>query len=543
MTDHFGDKFNRTDALALGSNYTLPCGQAGIFDESVLPIAESVTGDSPFGPGIDEKTQVLYTADQLDSPNQIVRCVWGHDDVTPSGVDSPPSFTILARMTKDPLILNLGGNEEPFCYDQGYGLRVTCPLDGSAPVLKLVKFLTARRAPGLSRPSSSEPDGAIVLSSITLKSKHLNIDPDWSGSGNFPYRGRWQDMRLRLRYGDDQVILDAFLNDVHLNTPILTYTDRQDPVWSELGRPGFEFISARLTSQPAGASPFEESAKALMRCTLFSVSTITAIRRPVRVTPSNFWTYRRIVDRVVTLVEKNGDAKFTATLAGNAKIQTYLDFVIEAEQAICRKEGYWHWLQRRGRIYLQDGVQDYELPEDLAELKAVLPGTWNASPLSGLDEVRYLQVSNGNVLQGGMPAAYYMGEESVNARRVMRLIPVPSVDADTDTDPYVELIYYARPVTPAFGDISETYPTIPQHHMDVLIYTATAHALLLDTDAQNTTFYVSAARAKMSELVRENNRLLGTQQLVMRSAADVGAQLLQRPLTRATSLEGFGFIL
>ena len=543
MTDFFGDKFNRDDALSIGSNYTVPCGQVGIFDESVLPVAESVTGDSPFGPGVDQKTQVLYTASALDSANQIIRCVWGHDDVTPTGVDEPPSFTILARMSKDPLILNLGGDEEPFCYDQGYGLRVTCPINGSAPVLKLIKFLTARRAPGLNRPSSSEIDGAQVLTSMTLQSKHLTLDPTWDGTGNIPYRGFWQDMRLRVRFGEDKVVLDAFLNDVHLNTPILSYTDQADPVWSDVGRPGFEFISARRTTQPAGASPFEESAKALMRCTLFTVDSIVVVRRPVSVTPSNYFTYRRLVDRVITHVEKNGDAKFTATLAGDTKLQTYLDFVIEAELAICRKEGYWHWLQRRSTIYLADGVEEYELPEDLAELKAVLPGTWNAAPLVGLDEVRFLQRSSGIIPIGGSPAAYFLGEESVNARRTLRVVPVPTIAEDATTDPYLTILYYGRPVPPALADINETYPTIPQHHIDVLTYSAVAHALLLDTDAQNTQFYVSAARSKLAELQRENNRLMGTQQLVMVSAADVGAQVLQRPLTRATSLDGFGFLL
>ncbi len=541
MTERFSDRFNREDSFSIGDGYTIPCGDVAIFDESVLPRAESMTGESPFGPGIDQKVQVLYTGDTLDQENQIVRGVWGHDDVTPTGVDQPPSFTLLARMTKDPLIINLGGDEEPFCYDQGYGLRVTCPLDGSAPVLKIIKYLTARRAPGLNRPSSTEVDGAQVLASITLQSTNLNVDPDWDGTGNFPYKGRWQDMRLRIRLGDDKAVLDAYLNDVNLNTPVLSYTDQEDPVWSEVGRPGFEFISARLTDQPDGASPFEESAFALMRCTLFSVNTITVVRRPVKVTPSNHWTYDRIISRVITHVEKNGDAKFTASLAGNAKLQTYLDFIIESELAICRKEGYWHWLARRSRLYLSDGIDTYEMPEDLAELQSIQPGSWNAEPLVGLDEVRFKQKAGGIVPQGGFPRAYYFSEETVNARRSVTMFPNPSIEEGTQA--YVDIVYYGRPVPPAFEDISSTYPTIPQHHMDVLIYTAAAHALLLDTDPQNTQFYVAAARSKLAELVRENNRLLGTKQLLMQSAADIGAQFLQRPLTRATSLEGFGFLL
>src|SRR6185369_15258285 len=110
---------------------------------------------------------------------------------------------------------------------QGYGLRVTCPLDGSAPILKLVKFQPTIRPLALPRPTSTEVDGAVVLASITLQAPDLNVDPAWTAIQQpnqntpwpqpYPYQGYWQDMRLRIRRADSMVILDAFLNDRHLN--------------------------------------------------------------------------------------------------------------------------------------------------------------------------------------------------------------------------------------------------------------------------------------------------------------------------------------
>ncbi|MGB0890694.1 MAG: hypothetical protein ACPGWS_10460, partial [Solirubrobacterales bacterium] len=377
MVETFTDRFNRADGELDTAVYTIPCGDAYIFDESVLPVkVEAINGSEVLETPL-QRTQVLYTADAMDSPDQVLRGVWGHDNVTPAGVDTPPSFTLLARATKDPLIVDLTPpDESPDCYDQFYGLRVTCPLDGSNPTLKIVKKTPRRRVPDLSNPSSTEPDFAQVLASVEIVSQALNYDPTWDGTGNVPYKGFWQDMRLRIRRGDNEVVLEAYLNDRYLNTPILTYTDYEDPLWSVVGVPGFEFLSAVLTAQPAGASPFAQGAEALMRCTLFSSQTLKDVRRPNQVQPLNHYTYDRVVNRVIELVEKNGDAKYTATNSGATKRQIYLEFVLEAEAEIIRDEGFYHWLRRTQRVFLVDQQANYELPENVGEIQMVRPGNF-----------------------------------------------------------------------------------------------------------------------------------------------------------------------
>ncbi len=543
MTQSFEDKFNRVDGV-IGPNYTIPCGQVRLFDEAILPVNVGLVNGSEVLETPLERTQVLFTAEGMDSPDQVLRCVWGHDNVTPVAGSTAPAFTILARATKDPLLIDLTPPEEsPDCFDQFYGLRVTCPISGAAPILKIVKKQPRRRVPGLSDPASTEPDFAEVLASITLPVIALNLPESWDGTGNPPYRGIWQDMRLRIRRGDNEVILEAYFNDRFLNNTILTHTDKVDPLWSIVGVPGFEFLSAVLPAQPTGASPFAQDAEALMRCTLFASQTIKDFRRPVRVQPQNFFTYDRVVDRVILLVEKDGDARYTASNSGATKRETYLQFVLEAESDLIRTEGYFQWLLRTERIFLVDEQIFYELPENVGEIMLIRPGNFVSGPIREMQPFDFHQAIAGRVSSGGKPAVYIMAESSVNDRPTIRLFPGPLVSAIATNDPtegpYLEVDYYARQVYPS--DPSIQIPFVPQQDIDVLIYGAAAHATILDTDAENSARLASIYGMKLKTLIRKNNRKVSSRQTVMRSAADVFVETegTRLPLLRATQLQNF----
>lgn len=550
MTSRFIDKFNRADG-EIGSNYLVPCGGVTISDEAVIPINGEVveSGFSPLLPGVtSQKTQVLYNAEAMDREDYVVRGTWAHDGETPSELDpatvnTPNSFTLLARMSKDPLLYDLGTDEDPNCYDQGYGARVTMPLDGSAPTLKILKFMPEKRLPGLARPSSSEVDGMVVLDSIRLDPDDLNLEPGfddatYSIGDVLPYKGFWQDMRLRIRRADKEVILEVYLNDRNLNQPKLTYTDRQDPLWGVVGLPGFEFLAGTLASQPAGVSPFSLGGQSLMRCGIFAVETFFDPRQPNRVFPGSHWTYGRIVDRVITLVEKDGDAKYNATTAGQTKRNTYLDFVMEAEASIIRSEGYWKWLRREQRIYLIDGQDTYELPANFGELEMIRPGNWNRRPLTQMMGDRFYTLTQGATQGGGQPHTFVLTEPGPNNQLQVKLFPKPlleSVQTVTADDPYIVVEYFGRQLRPY--DPDSELPFVPQEHMDVLVYGAAAHAMSLDTDQANAQTMAQIYVSKLRELRRANNRNM-TNRAVLRSAADVlnGNTSEQIPLTRAASL-------
>lgn len=548
MTDTFLDKFTRSDG-DIGANYTVPCGGVVISDESVIPVDTGaiVSGFSPLLPGVTaQKTQVLYTADALDLADYVVRATWAHDGETatqldPADITTPNSFTILARMSKDPLLVDLRSDEDPHCYDQGYGARVTCPLDGSAPTLKIVKYMPDRRLPNMARPSSTEVDGMVVLTSVVLDADDLNVDPSWDDStyvqgALLPYKGFWQDMRLRIRRADSEVILEVYLNDRNLNQPKLTWTDRRDPLWGETGVPGFEFISGTVTPQPAGVSPFDLQGLSLMRCGLFSAATISDPVQPQVTSPGSQWTYGRVVDRVIELVEKNGDAKYNATVAGQTKLRTYLRFVMEAEASIIRTEGYWQWLRREQKLYLINGQDEYELPENIGELDLVRPGNWNKRPLQELDPNIFFNRTQGATQSGGQPYMYIRRSPGANNRLRIRIFPIPLIDSiqtvNTE-DPYLTIEYYARQLFPS--DPDHQLPFVPQEDADVLVYTAASLALTLDTDEANSQRMAQMAGIKIRELRRKNNRNTNNRML-MRSAGDVWKDYQQVPLTRAASL-------
>lgn len=532
MTSRFQDKFERADG-SIGSNYTVACGGVVITDEAVVPIDMAViSGQSPLFPSNATalKTQVLYTAEAVDGPDYTVRGTWAHDAATPSSpdpatVETDSSFTILARMSKDPLLFDLGTDEDPNCYDQGYGARVTCPRDGTAPVLKIIKFMPSKRIPTLSRPSSIEIDGMVVLTSVTLDPDDLNLDPDFDASTYsvgeiLPYRGFWQDMRLRIRRGDDQVILEVYLNDRNLNQPKITYTDKVDPLWGEAGLPGFEFMSGRLVTQPAGVSPFSLAGLSLMRCGIFSVGTFREVLRPGRLEPNAYWTYQRVTNRVILLVEKNGDAQYSFTPNATTKFNTYLDFVLEAEMDIIREEGYYEWLNREQNIYLIDGQAAYELPEDFSELDFIRPGNWNNGPLKEVKAWElFMALGSATGSGSAQPHTFYRGAQGPDDRPTITLFPTPSFEADpTEEDPFLVVHYTAKMLRPDEPDVQ--IPFCPQSDIDVLIYGAAAHALLLDTDNDNAQRMAAAFSKKSRDLRRKNNRKQSSRRTIARSAAD-----------------------
>ncbi|MCP4899947.1 MAG: hypothetical protein GY906_23510 [bacterium] len=552
MTSRIIDKFDRADGT-IGTDYTVPCGGVIISDESVIPIdaEEIVSGQSPLFPaGVTSlKTQVLYTQEAMDGPDYVVRGTWAHDGEEPSSidpltVDTPSSFTLLARMSKDPLLYDLGVDEDPACYDQGYGARVTMPRDGSAPVLKIVKLMPVKRLPGMSRPSSSEVDGMVVLTSVTLETDDLNLDLDfdattYSQGDVMPYKGYWQDMRLRIRRADNEVILDVYLNDRNLNQPKISFTDKVDPLWGGTGLPGFEFLSGQLATQPAGVSAFSLAGLSLLRCGIFSAETIRDVRRPVQVAPGTEFTYTRVTNRVITLVEKDGDAKYNATTGAATKFQTYLEFVMEAEADLIREEGYWQWLWREQKIYLTDGQTDYEFPADFGELDYLRPGNWNGRPLTELEPVRFYRLLQGVTQTGGKPHTFLRQGPGPNNQLQIKVFPSPVIEQVTEAqqteDPYLSVAYFARQLFPYEPDIQ--IPFVPQEDIDVLIYAAASHALLLDTDSQNAQNMAAVYMKKSRSLRRKNNRNISNRDIA-RSAADVfSGNIADRvPLTRAASL-------
>jgi hypothetical protein len=564
MASTWQDKFAREDG-PIGANYTVPCGAVSISDEAVIPVGLSGSSPETYLP-TREKTQVLYTAATMDVADMVVRGTWARDvDQVTSvvGISGDPSFTLLARMTKDPLIVDLGGDEDPHCYDQGYGLRVTCPLDRSAPILKLLKFQPTRRAPGLQRPASAEPDGATVLAAITLQAADLNLEPGWMSptattvpGGPMPYQGFWQDMRLRIRRADNEVVLEAYMNDRHLSMPVLQFIDKQDPLWGAVGLPGFDFISAIDAVQPEGVSPYDLVGEPLMRCGIFNVQTVKDFVKPVMANPDNFYTYDEVVKRVILLVEKNGDAKYTATASGQTKMQTYLGFVCDAEAHIMRAVGFWRWLWRTSSIYLQNGIAIYELPTDCGIIDVIRPGNYSGPALSRL-ESKYFRSKVGSVSGAGGPPRLWIDQgESVNNRKQILLYPTPVVATQTGSqstqfpngvpqeisllaDPYIQVEYYARRVRPT--NPSQQIPYVPQEHMDVLVWQAAAHAMILDTDESNQIATNQVASAKLQGLMREQFRGATNEPQVVKHAMDFGPAL-GLPLLRVDQLNGLGWL-
>jgi hypothetical protein len=118
---------------------------------------------------------------------------------------------------------------------------------------------------------------------------------------------------------------------------------------------------------------------------------------------------------------------------------------------------------------------------------------------------------------------------------MIRFFPVPNLEELSEE--YVWLKYYARALRPDATEADVLLPMIPQEHIDVLIYGAAAHALLINTDGEDTTRFSIAFNSKLNTMRRQNNRQ--PQQTIMRHVADVKNPVSQTrlPLTRSGQLE------
>ncbi len=543
------DRFDRTDG-PIGSDYTVVCGAVEILDEGVWPVEVLVAGS----PDILNttslfKVQALLTRDQMDRADYAVYGVWSHLKELPgmqpisqllTQANQDPSFTLLARMTKDPLLVDLertrvGGSARsyefsPNCYDQGYGLRVTCPRDGSAPILKIIKFAPPAIGSGVSGPQTlTEVDKARVLAQVTLTANQLHVDDT---SNISTYRGNVQAMRLRIRRGDSEVVLDAFFNERNLNVPILTVTDRQDPLWGARGLPGFEFLQAVLLQQPTGTSPFTLRGIPMMTCWKFETETVQDFTAPTVTAPQNYMTYQRVAERVALLIEKDGNTQFTATNQGQRRLVVYQDFVYEAEMEILRKEGYWKFLERTSNFFLVANQAEYELPENVDMVYGFARLTAPSRPYASVLQKEFREFVPNPSETGSIPQITVQYGVGVNGRPVVRFASTPN---DQANGVEVAVDYYARFIRPS--DPTSEIPLIPQQHIHALIYKAASMAGPYATSAQKVLQWDNLAAQKLQDLVRWNNRKMNRTTL-MRHVADRPDPSLHSlfPLTRAAQL-------
>ena len=181
-------------------------------------------------------------------------------------------------------------------------------------------------------------------------------------------------------------------------------------------------------------------------------------------------------------------------------------------------------------------MAEYEVPVDCGEVVAIRPG-WNQPPFTAMDPGRFHSRFGPAVSTSGRPIAYTMIGMGPDDRQMFRFFPVPSVPARTSENEFVFIDYYARALRPPVGEADVLVPLIPQEHIDVLVYGAAAHALLINTDHQDSQRFAAAYSAKLAKLKRADNRQPVL--TVARSAADVlnPIQQTRLPLTRTGQLE------
>ena len=339
-------------------------------------------------------------------------------------------------------------------------------------------------------------------------------------------------IRLRIRRADDEVILDAYINERNQDVPVLSYTDRQNPLWGIVGLPGFEFLQATLSIQPVGTSPYSLRGIPVMACHKFEAETVQDFAPPAVTTPDNYYTYQRVAERVALLVEKDGDTVFTATERTQARLNVYQNFVEEAEREILRKEGYWAFLERTSSFFLVANQALYELPENVSIVRGFQRLTQPTRPLPIVLQKEFREFVPNPAETGAIPQITVVYGVGPNGRPVVRFANTPDSSSDG-----VEIAfdYYARFIRPS--DPARQIPLIPQEHIDVLIYGAAAKAGPFATSAEKVVAWDQFAKELLKDLIRNNNRPIG-RRIILRHVLDMPDPSLTSlyPLTRAAQL-------
>ena len=129
--------------------------------------------------------------------------------------------------------------------------------------------------------------------------------------------------------------------------------------------------------------------------------------------------------------------------------------------------------------------------------------SWTQPPLQQIDPEAWDRTIFQQRGITGRPRRFREATPQVNDRTTIEVWPIPRAEEEAE-NLYLLVDFYARHHRAVDPDAQ--VPLIPQQHMNVLIYTAAALAMVLDTDMNNMSALAQVSAKLTSELVRVNNR-------------------------------------
>jgi hypothetical protein len=270
----------------------------------------------------------------------------------------------------------------------------------------------------------------------------------------------FQTLALRIRDGEDGVILEAYLNDEE--RPRLTYTDQKYPLHQSAGNVG-------VVTRDSNADN---------RITYFALIGIQDLQEDSHASP-NFFTFSKLKEILRARALRDSSSLVDTGYFG--------DLLNEALFEICNYIGRPYWLEDFHDFSTVSGKESVELPSDTLFVDDVVWDRSSSLPIPIINEEQFRR--NAGRLSSGVPTAFRLSGSGPQGGPLLKAYPAPSSSRSYS----VRRFRMPRYMT-TDGDL----PDLPQQFAYALLWGALVSYSMRDSDRT----HIQAASAKFQSWLR-----------------------------------------
>ena len=271
----------------------------------------------------------------------------------------------------------------------------------------------------------------------------------------------FQTVALRIREGEDGVILEAYLNDEE--RPRLTYTDQKHPMHQNAGYVG-------VTTRDSSATDIYIS--------YFAVIGIQDIQEDAHAV-AGFFTYGKLKTILRSRALRDSSSLVDAEFFG--------DLLNEAQFELCNYVGRPYWLEDVHDFSSTSGQESIELPGDTLFVDDVVWDNDAKLPIPIINEEQFRR--NAGNLSSGVPTAFRLTGTGPSGGPLLKAYPEPSSSRSYSI---------RRFRMPRYMTADSDLPDMPQQFAYALIWGALTSYSMRDSDRT----HIQAASAKFQSWMR-----------------------------------------
>ena len=272
----------------------------------------------------------------------------------------------------------------------------------------------------------------------------------------------FQTVALRIREGEDGVVLEAYLNDAE--RPRLTYTDQKHPMHQNSGYVG---VTTRDVTGGTG-----------VYISYFAIIGIKDIQEDAHAVPG-FFTFSKLKTILRARALRDSSSLVDTEFFG--------DLLNEAQFELCYYIGRPYWLEDFHDFSTVSGQESIELPADTLFVDDVVWDRDGKVPIPIINEEQFRR-NEGN-LSSGVPTAFRLTGSGPGGGPLLKAYPEPSGSRSYSI---------RRFRMPRYMTADTDLPDMPQQFAYALIWGALTSYSMRDSDRT----HIQAASAKFQSWMR-----------------------------------------